>query len=181
MTDKTKTRAQSQNTPQVESPTLEQLASGNIIHNNKRYFVINQIPLDYYKNMKPGGINLTQFEAGNLLYQIFSKTGIDIPIVAVMGTTSLRAQGDSVTEKQVVARQQYRAAIKAVKGDIGQSMVENVCCYGFMLKDIPVPGYSRPAERMRRFQEALNDLVKHFHIPINARDRRYFYKELGWK
>lgn len=167
--------------PRRELPTPEQIANGHYVEYNNKYYNTVQIALDYYLNMNPGGINKTQHEAGDTMHKIFACTGIMIPTTPCYKTVTLGAQGDSVTERQVMARQQYRRALAAVNGGTAQALIENVCCYGYLLKDIPVPGYPRPSERMARFREALNDLIRHFHVPINPKDEKYFYEELKWR
>lgn len=167
--------------PRRELPTAAQLAKGTYTEYNKQYYNTVQVALDYYLNMNPGGINKTQYDAGETMHKIFATTGILIPTTPCYETVTLGAQGDSVTERQVIARQQYRRALKAVHGHTAQALIENVCCYGYLLKDIPVPGYPRPNERMARFREALNDLIRFFGLPINPRDEKYFYEELKWR
>ena len=178
-----KTNAKKKQPADYVAPTQEQLAKGNIKHNNKVYMATVQIPLDYYYNMKPGGINQTQFAAGCQLYELFRLTGIETPVTPSYsepiggGSRSF----DSVTERQIHARRRYDQAVKSVAGTIGQSLVVSVCAHGYLLKDIPIPGYARPAERMARFREALNDLVAHFHTPIYYNDRKYYFEELKWE
>lgn len=130
----------------------------------------SQLPLDTYLNMKRGGINRVQHQAGEKLYSLFVRARIEN--IATPGLWYMGQIGGGSTDKRDKSDYQWQcyeeasAALRAVQGIIGRNLVEQVCCYGRYLKDINIHGYDRPNERMCRFRESLDDLVDHFHLPI---------------
>jgi hypothetical protein len=119
-----------------------------------------QIPLDLYK--KREWITPDQWRAGDRLFKDYRYAGIYCPRGMELQEITSRGSlhGDGV--KQQEARERVREAFKAVHGRIGQLMVLNVCCYGQALKGVVFDHYNNSNQKMARFCEALDDLVKFY-------------------
>lgn len=138
---------------------MEKAGTGRRVRN------ITQVPLDYYLNK--GAITQRQYDAGEQLYADFARSGIEGNI-----TSNLKPHIDSagtpdehIMDKQARARERYHRAIKSVGGLIGQRIVRDVCCFGYLLKDIDVPNYKNSSQMAARFREGLDDLAEHYRLP----------------
>ena len=120
-----------------------------------------QVPLDYYHFRKKPMIDLNQYEAGKKLHRDFHLSGQTPGIASTLD--GIGGRGD-FTQAQMEALERWRAAMKEISGKIGQLMVLNVCCYGYLLKEISYLHYRNSQQAMPRFKEALDDLVKHYGI-----------------
>lgn len=121
-----------------------------------------QIPIDYYR--KKAQITNSQWEAGNRLFKDFSTSG---QLQSITMNPDSSGNGKDYTDKQMEARLRWREAIDSVPGVIGKMLVTNICCYGYMVRDIEARYYRRPNEAMARFREALDDLAQGYGIPLD--------------
>jgi hypothetical protein len=144
----------------------------------------NQLALDTYYNLKNGGINEPQHKAGIRLHELFSIAGMDsmaTPGYWYMGEelgTRVDGLGGKGSDRREL-QDRARSALLAVSGTIGRQIVEAVCCYNLYLKDLDIPGYEKGEYKMRRFKEALDELVEHFRIPIPQELQHHYTRR--WK
>lgn len=170
--------------PRVE-PTAEVQAMPHYSEHNKVWRNNRQLALDHYRNQPRGGINEPQHDAGIHLHELFTKSGmlhLATPGYWYMGEelgVKIASSGNKEEFRHDLYDRAQRAML-AVSGTIGRQIIESVCCYDVFLKDLDIPGYEKGEYKMRRFKEALDELVEHFHIPIPDElkqhyDRRWNY------
>lgn len=157
-------------------PTEQQIASGRAKPTRTgQYVVRKQVPIDFYRDQKRGGITLTQWEAANHLYGIFEKSGIhNLSTQAFWRTEGMpTAQGGGGDGLVYHHRQELYKAMTAISGSIGRLLVEKVVLWGEMVGNMDVPGYDAHG-RMPRLREALDELVIHFDIYIPEEERAHY-------
>lgn len=141
-----------------------------------------QVPIDYYHNHHL--IDDAEYRAGNKIYRDFYISGQTMNLTVNLNAVrsgDCRAYLPS-TELQREARDNYRKAIDAVNGRIGQLMVRNICCFGYKIRDaydkeedemqekpcMNYLPYRTPQEAMARFREALGDLIEFYGLTRNS-------------
>lgn len=152
-------------TPELAAKTTNEVKLTQ--DNRRRRRILVQQPIDFYLNMRSGGINMRQWEAGNKLFEYFSMSQIIPSPTALTDKVRIPSTGPnhgSMTQQHAYA--EYRAAIKAMGPQlIGTGLVLHVCCYGYYLRDLRVPYYRTPNQMMACLQETLDLLGDHFSIP----------------
>lgn len=142
-------------------------------HGGKRKRNTIQVPLDFY--YRKNSINYRQYSAGVRLYQLFLRAGMIQRITPSYNVVGSRTTKDAHqrTDRQYAALSKWREALDAIAGDNGKVIAVNVCCYGFLLKDINLPYYSESYLLTPRFKEVLDDLAEFFGIPegYDSRER----------
>lgn len=119
---------------------------------------VTQVPLDHYYRSRV--ISLTEYRAGNRLFRDFYISGQSSNLTVNLNPVRCGEAKSflPVTQMQRDALDSYRKAMQAISGKIGQLMVNNVCCFGYWLKDMKYLHY-KDRSAMDRFHEALNDLI----------------------
>lgn len=126
-----------------------------------RHRVAIQNPLDFYLNRE--WIEEDEHQAGMTVFESYRASG-QLPSPSMNLERAGNMERKSLSERQMIAYDEYRSAMNAIRGMIGQLMVYNVCCVGSTLARINyLPGYYKdPKARMARFREALGDLIAHY-------------------
>lgn len=119
------------------------------------------IPLDHYLKLRT--LNTEEYRAGNRLFSDFYFSGQTSKLTVNLNAMPQGERGAYLpnNERQREARENYRKALMAVHGKIGQLMVNNVCCFGFWVNDFESPPYNQRSA-IHRFKEALADLVEFY-------------------
>ena len=164
-------------TPEFAAQCGDSLISYETSKGARRRNIV-QVPIDYYRfavkttcpttGKKIPTITAAQHQAGERLHVHFQQSGM---VPSSFPTTDLAAigsgsSGDRVpSDRQNHHRQQLRRAIAAIKSDSGKVVAVNVCCYGYLLKDIALPYHSGAVTLMPILKESLDDLIRFFGIP----------------
>lgn len=125
----------------------------------------SQIPIDFY--YRRGLLCQDEYRAANKLYRDFSLSG-QTPGMAI-NIDPVCSGEKNFTDAQMEARERWRHAIMAIRGNIAKIIVIDVCCYGYWLKDTHYKHYKTSQERMARLHEALDDLVAHYFLVRNSK------------
>lgn len=119
---------------------------------------VKQVPIDHY--LKRRVIDLKQHRAGNRLYRDFYLSGQSMNLT--VNLAAIRANDKRIflplSDLQRESLDNWRKAIAAIHGKIGQLMILNVCCYGFWVNDMNYIPYDKRGA-ISRLKEALDDLV----------------------
>lgn len=68
-----------------------------------------------------------------------------------------------LTERQLMALDNFLDAMEQVSGDVGKRLLLDVCCLGYTLRALPsVPYHRRSQDAFPRFLEALDELCYHY-------------------
>jgi len=141
--------------------------------NKRRVRNVLQIPLDYYHRIgltTEGGISFRQWEAGTRLHKDFSLTGTTPTPQPISSDIFIKSTGPKdYTPSQWEAQRRFREAMKHIGRPDSPAyiLLVNVCCYGYLLKDIrTVPYYVTTNQMMGRLCEALDSLADHYGIPF---------------
>lgn len=140
----------------------------------KRSRVLTQAPLDFYLHRFL--ITSREHEAGDLYWRDYQVAGFMRPIVPsfesiVMGQVTSGSSFLCGSERQQHAMQRWRKATDSISGTIGKTLVLNVCCWGYHLKEILQAdgrmafGHYNHANVMPRLREALTELADHYGLP----------------
>jgi len=116
--------------------------------------------LQYYH--RKGWITDSQNKAGERLWHDYRIAGIYCPRGMEIKESVSGSSAPSNGERQQEARQRVRKAWESISGEIGKSMVFNVCCYSMPLKGVTYDNYDNSKSRMARFREAMDDLVCYY-------------------
>lgn len=134
----------------------------------KRKRHITQTPLDYYY-LGRKFITERQYLAGMKLYSDFHYSGIypsSSPAEAPMSPGSSPAS-TSMSERQVQARERLRKALASIQSPTSRMIAENVCCYGFFLRELTIKYYDHPQTLMPPLKEALEVLGNFYGLPAD--------------
>lgn len=119
---------------------------------------VKQVPIDHY--LKRRIINLKQYRAANRLFKDFYLSGQSMNLT--VNLAAVRANEKRIfmplSDMQREALNNWRNAVSAINGKIGQLMILNVCCYGWWVNDMNYVPYDKRGA-ISRMKEALDDLV----------------------
>ncbi len=123
-------------------------------------------PLDEY--LHRGYIEDRQFQGGDRFRCDYQLAAL-MPCVTgdLNRLPSGRGDGGSLTEAHVMARQRYRAAVRAI-GKMNTKFAHNVCCFDVGVGDLEAEMKWRKGYGMIRFREALDALADHYRLPPQA-------------
>lgn len=154
-------------TPERAAKAITEVSSTQ--ENKRRRRILTQVPLDAYLHLHRigrGGINFRQWEAGDKLYRIFSRSSL-IRAPSPMAEVHIPpAKADRTSNSQYDALEDYLRAVDHLgRFRIGTIIVVNVCCYGYELRDLRLPHYQTSNQMMARMKESLDELADFFGLP----------------
>lgn len=149
----------------MAAKTLSQIAY--TADNKRQRRILVQVPLDFYLNMRKGGIAYRQWEAGDKLFQDFTHAQIIPSAMPILEKVRIPSTDPSrASRSQQEAIEAYRQAIDHLGPQrVGTKIVINVSCYGYYLKDFTVPYYTSPAHMMSCLKESLDRLADYYGLP----------------
>lgn len=128
--------------------------------------IVVQVPLQYYVNATKS-ITRAQFKAGHRFYCDWRAAGFEFRSSPSMDVVKIPPRADkAMSNSQQEALDSFRAACNAIQGENGRILAQNVCCYGFLVKDVLLPYSQDTRYLMPRLKEALDDLAKFYGFTV---------------
>jgi hypothetical protein len=157
--------------PQYETPTPELLASGGVVKlPSKAHFNTLTCPCTTY--LAKSQITTRQHDAARRMYETYCASlilkGLKSSSYEGMPSSGGTYSGINVTERMMIARREYDAAVRAIHGDSGKAVIKAVVCDEMSVSFVTtlhlphLKEYKTPAQLMARFKDALTDLANHY-------------------
>jgi len=142
----------------------------NTRRKNGRAIVMNSTALEYYHNMKRGGITQRQYEAGTQLERDFYFSGLSPSMTPCLDPCHIPS-GNSERgmlakgEKQWHHYRRFQKAMDSLAIPDAKMLAFNVCCGSFFVKELQHPYFNAPSALLGYLRVVLDTLAEFYKIP----------------